>query len=128
MFAEAELPIRYLTGKTTNLNGYTFRKPGAKDDDLDPKPEDAPKIFKSMYTDYVFVVNMFGHYVNTTNTNNTIEPGFTKLSCIRPELKGATHDSNSATGKDDKKNAAVPVSSPLALIMAVAGLMVASFL
>lgn len=121
MLVEAELPIRYLTGKTTNVNAYTFRKPDDTDD-LDPKPEDAPKIFKSMYTDYVFVVNMFGHYVNSTDKNNTIEAGFTKLSCIRPELNGTSKATDGKDSKDDKKNTAAPMSSPLALIMAVAGL------
>ena len=96
-----DLPTRYLTGATTTVNGWEFQRQG-DDPGFNPEVSDAPLMWKAATKDFAAVVTMFGHYKANASSDD-VEPGFTKVSCIRPESRVESKSTQSDSGKPGAK-------------------------
>lgn len=126
-----------MTGATTLVDGWEY----ARDEDAErskPVPSDGPLMWKSITEEFVAVITMFGKYKSGTSSL-TAEPGFARLSCVRPEPhvedkgeegqvtangkgdeKGdAKSDDKSDQKGDEKGNGAGTVSAASVLLVAV---------
>lgn len=105
------LPLEYLNGSTTWQGGYYLED--------NSTVEDKQKMWKTSTESYQPVLTMFGRANNDTAAE--VEPGFTKLSCIRA-LPAEGKNSSNSTGSDeggDDTNGAAPFSSGSAVNLAL---------
>lgn len=117
-----ELPIRYLTGSTTNTDGYEMKVDDEIRKDMNKTTLPANRselIWKSMTSDFTAVLTVFAKY--TGNSTKDQEPGFAHVSCIRPELSGAHSKAGVSNGKGDAKSGAMTEAVHVAAIALAVG-------
>ncbi|OAA62963.1 hypothetical protein ISF_04839 [Cordyceps fumosorosea ARSEF 2679] len=119
-----EAPTEYMTGATTLVDGWKYAR-DKEHEDIDPVPSDGPLMWKSTTQDFIAVVTMFGKYKNGTYPDNA-EPGFAKLSCVRPEPHVGKSDQGKGGNATDGKGKGESKGSDAGAISAVSGLLVAA--
>ncbi|KAF6836439.1 hypothetical protein CPLU01_03723 [Colletotrichum plurivorum] len=98
------LPLQYLNGSTTFLGGYVLEE--------ETTVQDTQEMWTTITETYQSVLTLFGRASN--NSDGRVEPGFSKLSCVR--ALPAEGKSNSSDGNDT--NGAPLLSSDFAVNLA----------